>query len=134
MKWLLVLSVIVLSGCATIIKGQSQSIQLTGGQEDGSTKVSMPTGIFQLNGGQTTVSLLRTKADIPIQVTCNGVTQNAVIKTQFDMGWGGLGNIIFGGIPGWIIDGVGDKAYDAPAQFNVGPYCGAKEPLTTVKK
>lgn len=123
----------LLQGCATIVKSPNQSIQLTGGLEDSSTKVSTPTGNFTLNGGATTILMPRTKADIPIEVTCHGQTQKTVVPTRFDIAWGGLGNLVFGGIIGWFLDAVGDKAWDAQTPFNVAPYC-AKSPMTPINK
>lgn len=133
-KIVVIFMAVSLCACATIIKGQHQSVQLTGGLEDGTTKVSTPTGVYTLTGGQTTMLIPRTKQDIPVEVTCNGTTQKTVIKTTFDIGWGGLGNIVFGGIPGWVIDGVGDKAYDAPGMFNVNQYCSQAAARSTANQ
>jgi hypothetical protein len=57
-----------------------------------------------------------------------------VIPIKFDMGWGGLGNLVFGGLIGWFIDGVGDKAYDAQTPFNVGPDCEKEAKPVAQKK
>ena len=115
------------ASCATIVQSPAQTVELTGGLADSSTEVTTPVGTFQLNGGSAAASLNRQKEDIPIEVTCNGVTQKAMIPTHFNVGWGFFGNILFGGIPGWIIDAVGDKAYDPQTPFDVAPFC-AKTP------
>jgi hypothetical protein len=131
-KFALVSLSLGLCACATIIKNPKQTVVLNGGLEDGSTKVSTPEGNFTLNGGATTIMLTRTSNDIPIEVTCNGSTQKTVLPTHFDWGWAGLGNIVFGGIPGWIVDGVGDKGYDIQKSFNVGPLCSTKSKVNNV--
>ncbi len=113
----------LLSGCATIVKDHTQSILLTGGQKDSSTKVSTPTGSFTLTDGSTTVMLPRSKDDIPIEVTCNGTTKKTVIPTEFDVLLGGFGNIIFGGIIGILVDSSGSQAYDAKTPFDVSELC-----------
>lgn len=121
----LVMLIAILSfcSCATIIKNSKQTVTFTGGLEDGSTKVATPEGNYTLADGSTSALLTRTKSDIPIQVTCNGKTNKGILPTHYDVGWAGLGNIIFGGIPGWIIDGIGDKGYDIQDSFNVGALC-----------
>lgn len=118
-----VILVLTSVSCASIVKNSRQTITLNGGLEDGTTKVSTPEGVYTLAGGSTSVMLTRTKADIPIEITCNGETQKTVLRTKFDWGWAGLGNVVFGGIPGWVVDGVGDKGYDIQSNFNVAPFC-----------
>jgi hypothetical protein len=110
----------------------NQTVQFTGGLENDTTQVSTPTGNFKLTGGATTGMMMRTKADVPIEVTCNGVTQKTVVPTHFGA-WGLFGNILFGGIIGWIIDGTSDKAYDVQTPFNVGPFCKKNIDPTNIK-
>lgn len=123
MQLLIILS-LLLSGCATIVKSDRKTTNFVGPQGT-EAKLQTPDGNFVVNGNASYM-ISRSKADIPIQVTCNNQTQSVLMPTSFDMLWGGAGNLIFGGIPGWIIDGVGDKAYDPPTHFNLTPYCSSQ--------
>lgn len=121
----LALSILMLSGCATIVKSERQTVRLTGGLEQGETKIRLPDGVSTLTDGSGAVIVTRSKEDIPIEVTCNGVTQKGVLPTHYDWGWAGLGNFVFGGIPGWVIDGVGNKGYDAKSPYSVHELCSS---------
>lgn len=122
-----------LSGCATIVKSDRQTVILSGGDENGTTTINIPDGKHELADGNGQILVSRSKQDIPISVTCNGVTKKGVIPTRFDWGWAGLGNAVFGGIPGWIIDGVGDKAYDPKSPFNVDSLCEKRAPAALAR-
>ncbi len=124
----LVLVIATNFGCAHIVKPERQTVVFNGGASQGTTIVNAPDGKFEFTGGQGTAMMTRTKADVPIEVTCNGVTRKGVIPTQFDMFLGGLGNIIFGGIIGWIIDGSGNKGYDIKSPYNLNQLCETPQP------
>lgn len=120
---LLCLALLATSGCATIVKSERQSVILTGGQENGPTKVRLPDGNYDLSDGRGTILVTRSKEDIPIEVTCNGVTKKGVLPTHFDWAWGGAGNLVFGGIPGWIIDPLNSKGYNVRTPYSVHELC-----------
>lgn len=123
MRLIFLALVIPIFGCAHIVKNERQTVVLNGGADSGMTTVNTPDGKFEFSGGTGTVMMTRTKSDIPIDVTCNGVTKKGVIKTSFDVAWGGFGNIIFGGVIGWIVDGTGNKGYDIKSPYNVNDLC-----------
>lgn len=127
MRSLLILaSVFGLAGCATIVKSDRQSVQFTGGLENGQTKVRLPDGNFDLTNGSGLIVVTRSKDDIPIEVTCNGVAKKGVLPTRYDIGWAGAGNLIFGGIPGWIIDAINPKGYNVVSPYSVHDLCEDK--------
>ena len=115
-----------LSSCATIVKSDRQSVTLTGVPEATTAKVNLPDGSFEVRGGSSTILVTRSKDDIPIEVTCNGVVQKGLLPTHYDVGWAGLGNLVFGGIPGWIIDGVNPKGYNPQTPFSIQSMCADK--------
>ncbi len=120
-------SIAILSGCASIVKTDRVPVKLIGGAKAADTIVTVPDGQYTLKNGQTTVTMFRSKEDIPITVTCNGETRDGVIKTTFDPLAGVVGNIFFGGIIGLVIDIAGNKAYDPPKIFNMAPLCAEQD-------
>lgn len=126
-RFTLVIVAMSFAGCATIVKSERQTIHFVGGAESGETKIRTPDGTHTIIDGSGAVVLSRSKADIPIDVTCNGVTQKGVIPTRYDVLMSGGGNLIFGGIIGWIIDATNDKAFDAKSPMNISNMCSPKE-------
>lgn len=122
----LVIAVLVLAGCATIVKDEKAKVNFIGPNGVPLT-LNTPDGKFEVVG-ETPLMVTRSGDDIPIVVTCEGKSNNGTLPTSFDVGWGGFGNLIFGGIPGWIIDGVGNKAYDPPESFDLAPLCEGHKP------
>lgn len=112
----------LVSGCATIVHSDKQAVTLTAPDEEKDVKIKTPDGVFEVNKN-TTVLLTRSHKNIPVDVTCSGKTTTGEIKTHLS-GLAIFGNFFFGGIPGWVIDGVGSKAYDAPEKVDLAPYCG----------
>jgi hypothetical protein len=98
-RTVLVLSTLFLgSGCATIMKSDKTPVQFSGGMADGSTRINLPDGQFNAAGGQATILVSRSREDIPISVTCNNVTRDGVLKTSYDPLAGIVGNLVLGGI------------------------------------
>lgn len=113
----------MLSACATIVKSERIPVRFVGGLQNGKTEISLPDGQYTAHNGQTTVLVSRSKADIPVTITCNSQPREGIIPTSFDPAAGILGNIIFGGIIGMAIDASNDKAYDPPKTFNMNGLC-----------
>ncbi|UXR66203.1 hypothetical protein EZJ49_08065 [Bdellovibrio bacteriovorus] len=116
-------TLILMCGCASIVKSEKTPVRFIGGLKSGDTQVNLPDGQYSLKNGQTTVLVSRSKTDIPISVTCNNETRDGVIQTKYDAVAGILGNIVFGGIIGMGIDSFNNKTYDPPATFNLSPLC-----------
>lgn len=97
---LMVILVVPLVGCATIVHGNDQKITVT----------STPPGAQVLHNGAVKgvtpcdVELSRRPFKSVLTVRKEGhPDRELVIKNGVSM-WALLGNIIFGGIPGWVID------------------------------
>jgi len=120
---LMTMGVALLSSCATIVKSDKTPVRFVGGLPSGDTFINLPDGQYTLKNGQTTVLVSRSKADIPISVTCNNETREGTLHTKYDALAGIFGNILFGGIIGMGIDSVNDKTYDPPSTFNLNPLC-----------
>lgn len=68
--------------------------------------------------------MTRSKADIPIKVTCpNGESRHGIVETQFDILVAGVLNALFW--PAWFYDPFQAKAYDIP-DIQLGRYCSDK--------
>jgi hypothetical protein len=107
-----------LSGCATIIKGSSQSITITSSpvsganclltSKEGSWPVVTP-GVVKVD---------KTKEDILVRCTKDGYQEAlATIPSDFQ-GWT-LGNILLGGIIGVGVDAATGAMNEYPHAFNV---------------
>lgn len=116
-------TLMILSGCASIVKSDRTPVRFIGGLKTGDTQVNLPDGQYNLKNGQTTVLVSRSKNDIPISVTCNSETRDGIMVTKYDAVAGILGNIVFGGIIGMGIDSFNDKTYDPPETYNLSPLC-----------
>lgn len=120
---LLVLFATLFQSCASIVKSEKMSVLFVGGLSNAETKLDLPDGQYKLHNGQITVLVTRSKADIPVSVTCNNETRQGILPTKYDALAGIAGNIIFGGLIGMGIDSVSNKAYDPPATYNLTPLC-----------
>jgi hypothetical protein len=124
MKKLILASFIFLAGCASIINSERSAVIFKAPPET-VAKVQTPDGVFEVHG--TTSSLVsNSRRDIPIEVTCNGVTQKGLIPTTFSWGWGGVGNLLLGPVGvvlGMPIDGFGNRAYSADSKFDISALC-----------
>ena len=123
LKVLVTISFLSLGACATIVKSEKIPVHFVGGLPDGDTQLNLPDGQYNLKNGQTTVLVSRSKADIPVTVTCNKESRDGVIKTSYDPVAGILGNIVFGGIIGMGIDAFNNKTYDPPESYSMRELC-----------
>ena len=115
---LLVISIFC-AGCASIVKSKYEIVRFHGGSPK--TTIESPFGPFKLNR-QGALYLPRSRDDYPITVICNGIPHTKVLTTSPNIFFI-LGNLVFGGIPGWIVDGFGDKGYDYDQPINLTGYC-----------
>jgi TonB family protein len=109
---------ITLSGCATIIKGSSQSIAITTPPTTGADCVlSSKEGSWTVNSpGRVTVA--RSKEDILVHCSKTGFQEAAAtIPSNFD-GWT-LGNLVVGGVIGVGVDAATGAINDYPHAFQV---------------
>jgi hypothetical protein len=112
------------SSCAIIVKSNRQQVFFRGGPDNGVTKVNSPDGTFEVENGQGTYLMTRSKSDIPIKVTCpNGKSKSGIIETRFDWLAGGLGNWWTYFI-GSVFDATNDKGYDIE-KVSLSHYCNS---------
>lgn len=117
--------------CATIIKSEGQMVEFFGGDPQG-TEVKVQNMTYKLQNGSGSFYVRRAKANIPIQVTCAGQTNDSAIVTRYDAMAGVFGNIVFGGIIGMAIDAQSDKTYNPPEKYDVSPLCASSPQQTTI--
>lgn len=115
----IVVLAVMAPGCASVIKGSTQSLNLTTSPEPGATCVlTSPGGTNQTVETPGTVTVERSKHDIA--VTCNKAgfeEAYAVIPSSFE-GWT-LGNLLIGGVIGVGVDAATGAMNDYPNTFNV---------------
>lgn len=106
-------------GCATVVKGGTQSISVSTSPEPGATCVlTSPSGVNLTLVTPNAVTIERSKHDI--SVTCNkeGFEQAvAIVSSKFNGVT--LGNILIGGVIGVGIDAASGAMNDYPSSVNV---------------
>jgi hypothetical protein len=107
-----------LSGCASIVKGSSASINVTSPPVTGATcTLTSPEGSWQVTT-PSPVTVERSKHDMQVRCTKDGYQEaTAVIPSNFE-GWT-VGNLIFGGIIGVGVDAATGAMNDYPNTFQV---------------
>lgn len=114
-KILIAVPLLLVASCATIVNGKSSEVVVT----------SAPTGLsFTTNSGlqgttPATVSLPNGDEVIFSWVTPEGVEGTTVSKTRMSA-WV-IGNVVFGGLIGIVIDLVADGAYIHEGDLFIGP-------------
>lgn len=114
----LVASSVLLSGCASIVKGSTASIAIASPPVTGATcTLSSGQGSWSVMTPGA-VSVERSKEDIQIRCVKDGYQDGiAVIPSNFE-GWT-VGNLIFGGIIGVGVDAATGAMNDYPNSFQV---------------
>jgi hypothetical protein len=109
---------LAMSGCASIVKGTSQSIAITTPPTAGANCVlSSPQGNWTVVSPGT-VMLEKSKNDVQIRCTKAGFQDGvAVIPSNFQ-GWT-VGNIVFGGLIGLGVDAATGAINEYPNAFQV---------------
>lgn len=111
---LLALYVRLMIGCATIIHGSSQDIQFASSPDDAEVWIDGS----KMGDTPTKVSLKR-KNEYLVTVKKDGYKESTVKIERSTSAWL-IGNIIFGGIPGCVIDLITGGAYDlSPERVDV---------------
>lgn len=130
MKSLLTVAVLAaLTGCASIVgsKTQSVSIQTSADSQDltgANCTLSNDEGRWQVTSPGSVV-VHKSTADLSIAcVVANGFGGNAVAVSKANLGvWG---NILFGGIPGYVIDRYTGAGFNYPTTIRVPLAPGAQ--------
>jgi hypothetical protein len=109
----IVVAVFVFQGCATIIKGSKQNINITSYPAEATITIN-----GKMFGKTPTVARVFRKDNQYVKIELDGYkTYETVLKKRFN-GWL-LGNIVFGGLVGIAIDAVTGSMYSlTPDQVN----------------
>jgi hypothetical protein len=107
---LLATSMSILSGCATILNGGSEDIPISSVPSEATVKIlDKNNQVFWSGVTPATVSMKRGAgffqgASYQIEISKKGfATQTVTISSDLNGGWYILGNLIFGGVIGWLI-------------------------------
>jgi hypothetical protein len=108
--FLLSLSIMLLSGCATIVGDKTQLIPISSTPSEANILIVDETGTEVFKGlTPTTVTLQKSdgtywgKKSFTVEITKEGYEKQVIPVTASANGWYIGGNIIFGGIIGWFI-------------------------------
>jgi len=104
------IAMFLLAGCATILNGGFENIDVSSSPSEASVKIlDKSDSVFWSGSTPATVSLKRGSgffqaASYRIEISKKGYgTQTVTINSSLNGGWYVAGNIIFGGIIGWLI-------------------------------
>ena len=109
---------VVMSGCASIIKGTSQSIVITTPPVSGANCVLTRNGLRWSVQTPGTVRVSKSRDDILIQCSAPGYRPaDSAIPSDFQV-WT-LGNVILGGLIGITVDAADGAMNEYPRQFSL---------------
>ena len=109
---------VLLSGCATIVKGQSQTIAITSPPVSGANCVLMSGQGNWTVVTPGTVTVQRSKEDVIVRCTKDGYQEaTSVIPSNFE-GWT-VGNLLLGGVIGLGVDAATGAINEYPNAFQV---------------
>ncbi len=108
----LVLALMILtSGCASIIGDENQSVSVDTPQCPGaSCRMANSQGTYFVKSTPETVTINKAYSDLTMSCEKDGKTAESVHKSSANAAT--FGNILFGGIPGALIDGGSGAGYD----------------------
>jgi len=113
-----VLAVVVLTGCATIISGTSQDISVDS-RPRARIEITSSTGAVFYSGDSPAIVRLPRKYTYTVTVRASGYGSQTIVVSQRFNAWF-IGNIIFGGIPGGVVDAITGAMYNLePAIISV---------------
>ncbi len=101
---LAMLSIVLLGSCATIISGTSQEVSLSSTPR-AKIEIKANTGIVYYSGDSPVVVKLPRKYSYTVTIQAGGYASQTVLITKQFNAWF-IGNIIFGGIPGGVVDAI----------------------------
>lgn len=118
-KFLLtVVSMLALSGCASIVNGQNQNVSINTFPETGATcQLNNDEGTWFIPATPGSVMINRSGSDLTVICKKEPVSGTAVVSSH-TKGMA-FGNIVFGGIIGAAVDAGNGAAFDYPSLVNV---------------
>jgi len=123
MKKLLLLSLLAVTGCASIIEGRSQQITVNTNPPSSDCKLERSgTPLGHVNPTPGGILVEKTKHDILITCSKAGY-QDSTYMNKSGSAAAVFGNIIAGGLIGWGIDSASgsDNKYDSPVNLTLNP-------------
>ncbi len=102
---LLVLAAVLLTGCAYILSTDSQDISISSSPAGAQVMIKTTGGIEVFTGTTPAQAHLKRKNEYIVYVTLDGHTPKQ-IHLEHSINPKTFWNLLIGGIPGWIIDGV----------------------------
>jgi hypothetical protein len=137
-SFLILSSLILVSGCSSIIEGRSQEIVVNTNPSGATCSLirnSMPIGT--VSPTPSAVLIEKTKYDIVIKCNKDGY-QEATYFNKSGSAGATFGNIVAGGLIGWGIDSAtgADNKYDSPVNISLVPieYAEVDEAVTVTPK
>lgn len=113
-----ILAAMTLSGCASIVNGQNQSVSINTFPETGATcQATNDDGTWFVPATPASVMVNRSGSDLTILCNKGKLSGTAVAASHTKAM--AFGNIIFGGIIGAAIDAGNGAAFDYPTLVNV---------------
>ena len=121
-------ALLLLSGCASIVSGASQPITITSAPDQAAITIKDENGVEVFRGTTpTTVTLKKSGGyfngrDYTVTYAKEGFAPQTAMISSRPNGWYILGNLIFGGLIGWLIvdPATGAMWTLAPDTLNVG--------------
>ena len=99
-----VLSLVLLDSCATIVSGTSQEVSVSSTPR-AKIEIKAASGMVYYSGDSPAIVKLPRKYSYTVTIQAGGyASQTLVISRQFNAWF--VGNIIFGGIPGGVVDAI----------------------------
>jgi uncharacterized protein YceK len=114
---LIILILVAATGCASIMNTTRQDVIINTNESNSVIKIYDSNGTIISEGkGNLTARLKRakdkfTEESYKVQITSpKGEVKEFGINSELSM-WFPIGNFVFGGIPGWVIDGFSEAKY-----------------------
>jgi len=109
-KYLLITSIVVFTGCATIMGDNKQNVTITSEPGNASFKITDEKGT-EIKAGKLPETLSLDKSDgtyfggktYSVEISMTGYEKKTVTIKATPNGWFVGGNIIFGGLIGWLV-------------------------------
>lgn len=107
----LLVSFVFLNGCCTVVHGTHQNVPINSNPNGANVAVDCGEGVKDAGVTPVTVNLKRNAATCKVNLKKEGYEDASVVFAKSMSGWV-WGNLLIGGIIGWIVDGVDGAVYN----------------------
>lgn len=109
----------LLTGCASIVNGNQQSVSVKTGEIQGATcSLENNKGKWYVSNTPGSVMVHRSYDDLKVACQKKGMGVNATTVASHTKGMA-FGNLLFGGVVGAGVDMADGAAYDYPTEINI---------------